>query len=503
MWRIAPLFAATLLCAQIDRVPVPRAPVAPFTISGSVVNSVTGEPLARALVHVSTGASVLTDALGAFRISGISGRFITVEAGRPGFETAGNPTSFNLDADKTGLALRLSPLAVIEGSISDPDGAPISKAHIVLLHTQIENGFRRTVEDRNVDTDDRGHYRLWNLRPGAYYLKTTGRPSALASLASLYRQTIEEPTYYGGGRDLASAHPFTVKAGDNIHAGITVSMRPAVHVRGVVTGRPNRLRPWFTLLAGDEQIGFSTFNFDQDTGVFDIVGVLPGSWTLRASLGTEFRGETQITVGNSDLDGVTLAPNPPVDLSWSARLITSPRPAFCAVQLHPSAPEVNAKEQVFHGLFPGVYIPEVRCDSSYIAAASWGTQNLLLDPQIRIEAGSSPSPILIEARRGGGKLSGSFPTLSGDPPWTAALLVPKFSGFPLVSNSMNAAGAGAYRIDYIAPGDYTLYAVANINELEYRNPQVLKSLTGGAAIHIEDGQETKYDLTKFDIGGAP
>jgi hypothetical protein len=33
------------------------------------------------------------------------------------------------------------------------------------------------------------------------------------------------------------------------------------------------------------------------------------------------------------------------------------------------------------------------------------------------------------------------------------------------------------------------YAFANINDVEYRNPEFLKTLTGGVAVQVEDGSE--------------
>jgi hypothetical protein len=57
------------------------------TVSGTVVNSVTGLPIARVLVELDVPSSryTMTDANGAFRFEGVAEGSVKLEAERPGF----------------------------------------------------------------------------------------------------------------------------------------------------------------------------------------------------------------------------------------------------------------------------------------------------------------------------------------------------------------------------------------------------------------------------------
>ena len=49
----------------------------------------------------------------------------------------------------------------------------------------------------------------------------------------------------------------------------------------------------------------------------------------------------------------------------------------------------------------------------------------------------------------------------------------------------------------LAPGNYVVYEVPDgrLSGLEFRNPAVLRTLTGGIAVRIEDGKTTEITLT--------
>jgi hypothetical protein len=49
---------------------------------------------------------------------------------------------------------------------------------------------------------------------------------------------------------------------------------------------------------------------------------------------------------------------------------------------------------------------------------------------------------------------------------------------------------------FLAPGDYTAYAFSEWQQVEFRNPGFLQTLSGGESVRIEDGKETKVSITK-------
>ena len=190
------------------------------SLSGVVVNSATGEPVKRALVQIMRNQRVyvttdhplsppvsrtaFTDASGLFRFDAVPEGDYTCIAQKPEFVPDAERTA-ECKAPAQSLRLTLSPLGVITGRITDQDGLPLRAVNVYALSTHIEDGLRVTRTDRNVTTDDRGMYRLWNLAPGKYYIKASG---FAATTATYIGDTSPAPngesfptTYFGGGKN--------------------------------------------------------------------------------------------------------------------------------------------------------------------------------------------------------------------------------------------------------------------------------------------------------------
>ncbi len=165
-----------------------------FSITGTVANSKTGEPIPRALVTAGrlvtlegpsrtdfskpfpSGGTAFTDAGGRFQITGLSEGEYTISAKKPEFtvvEADRNELSsaIQLKSSVNNVQLKLAPLGVITGTITDQDGLPLPGISVLGLSSQITDGIRHIKSDRTATTDDRGVYRFWNLAPGQYYLK--------------------------------------------------------------------------------------------------------------------------------------------------------------------------------------------------------------------------------------------------------------------------------------------------------------------------------------------
>ena len=75
--------AATICISQVSAGPQPVAQSQ--TVSGQVVNSITGEPIARARVQVGTQQAALTDHDGHFEFDNISDEPAYASASKPGY----------------------------------------------------------------------------------------------------------------------------------------------------------------------------------------------------------------------------------------------------------------------------------------------------------------------------------------------------------------------------------------------------------------------------------
>jgi hypothetical protein len=176
---------------------------------------------------------------------------------------------------------------------------------------------------------------------------------------------------------------------------------------------------------------------------------------------------------------------------------------FCTVQLRagrePTGILGSAQSDFsIPSVFAGKYDVELNCQGGYVSSAVFGTSDLLTEHTITVVAGTSPPPIEITMKSGGGSLHGTL-TCATAKVGCAVLLVPMFpSPGPIVTWPRDEeTSKDTLEISQVelAPGDYTAFAVADPANLEYRNPAVLRGLTGGVGFRIEAGKTTEITVT--------
>src|SRR5262249_25892410 len=136
---------------------------------------------------------------------------------------------------------------------------PLRGVNILALSARIEDGTRVTHADRNVSTDDRGLFRLWNVQVGKYFLKAAGIQGGTYTYSGdttpqLFANESFSPVYYGGAQLMDSAAPLTVAAGAELRADFSLKMQPSYKIRGTVANFVPRQRAVFQLLSGDEDV---------------------------------------------------------------------------------------------------------------------------------------------------------------------------------------------------------------------------------------------------------
>jgi hypothetical protein len=141
--------------------------VQPARIEGQIVSATTGEPLKKASVRLNpnfqptpngptpTAYAIATEADGKFVFNDISPGTYTLSATRTGFvaqsygsRTPGmNPTPLKLDAgqEMKGIAIKLTPQAMIYGRVVDEDDEPMSGVNIQAMRWAFSNGKKRLV----------------------------------------------------------------------------------------------------------------------------------------------------------------------------------------------------------------------------------------------------------------------------------------------------------------------------------------------------------------------
>jgi hypothetical protein len=419
-----------------------------------------------------------------------------------------------LTSSVTGVQIKLAPLGVIEGKVVDQDGEPVRGVSVSAYIVNVFGGVRSMSIIRTAATNDQGHFRIWNLNPGKYYVKATGKSGGTYMYigdASGHYDSTEAfvPIYFGGARDLESATPIVVGAGTEVRADFTLAFEPSFKIRGALQNFSPHEHVAFEIFQGDEDVSASRVTLNGTDGRFEIQDVTDGTYTLRATQLQKARGETTVTVKGGNIEGVSIALFPSIIVRGVVQVVGAQPKAenseSCTVMLfRPGSPNSMVMQQGKNGeftipnVFTGQYRVDIDCTGGYATSAQSGSIDLLSTPRITVEPGVAPAPIEINLKPGGGTVKGKL-AIDPKPTQGGILLVPTFSAstgptFMTVGNWLGAPDASNFELRYLAPGDYIVYAFSTARDVEYRNPAFLQSLTGGVPVHIDDAQTTEVTI---------
>jgi protocatechuate 3,4-dioxygenase beta subunit len=196
----------------------------PAEVTGRVVSSLNGQPLAGALVTLrgtdDAGQTYIceTGSNGRFSITGVVPGTYEANPAKDGYgPKAGatrSPKDFppvTVEAGKpvAPLDLRMVPEGVIAGRIVDSDGVPARRSFIELLQYGYSGGKRQLRIVHGTQTDDRGEYRFFYIAPGKYFLRARPGPQRqFVGRGERVGTGLEEGgvvTYYPGSADAARA----------------------------------------------------------------------------------------------------------------------------------------------------------------------------------------------------------------------------------------------------------------------------------------------------------
>ena len=203
------------------------------TINGQVVNSVSGEPIARARVQVGTQQAVLTDHDGRFEFDDVSEDSAYAFASKPGYFAEDRAVL----AQGESITLRLVPEAILFGTITDQNGQPVQDLRVQLSKLEVHNGLRRWQPMQSTITSVEGKFRFAELQAGQYSLATSFRIEGLAEAASsvaFVPVTFPPPTGDGIRGSL------TLAPGDHVEANASAAMEKLYPVSGVINGMAPR-----------------------------------------------------------------------------------------------------------------------------------------------------------------------------------------------------------------------------------------------------------------------
>ena len=346
-------------------------------------------------------------------------------------------------------------------------------------------------------------------------------------------EELQVPVYYPGTTDAAGATRIDLRSGgsaDGIDISVAAGSIRTHRVRGIVTANGQSVAGAQVLAiphTSDPSIVIASDRSNPD-GTFEISGVVPGSYFVFAD-NRGMTGGVAIQVGDANVDNVAIAVTSGFRLSGRiivdgrSRTGGDPNVANLRVTLRrdpdilgmPSAgpsfspPPAADGSFVLEGVASGDFrvtlgrpgpSPSLPQDA-YIKSMRMGTADVL---ENGLHLSSQPrDPLEIVIGANGGSITGMVVNTRREPvPGIAVVVVPdlpdrsKSDRYKRVSSD----GSGRFRVQDLAPGDYTLFAWEDIEEGAWHDPDVIRAYEGrGTSVRIREGSDESVQLTAIAV----
>jgi hypothetical protein len=547
------LVAASIFCAQANLAAPCAAQETPATypVAGVVENSLTREPIARALVESNQDA-VLTDSNGHFELHlplGVAR--ITVR--RPGYEggTFGVRETMHIvkvSPNTSPLTFYLTPSAGITGHVALSSGDDASGLQFMLYRKRIVDGRSRWMQEGNEVTRSDGALRFPSLEASAsYVLCSTPSPDHMRTIGPNAPASGYPAACYPGGADLASAmaSPLRLAPGQQAQMEISLAQQPFYPVTISVAGSTARpgvpqvfdrsARPMSFAMRSDQNGSFelplpngSYYAEVRSWGPsessyasrdFTVSGA-PVSLSLVPTptrrITVEVHTEFTVSPDRGPSPAIHMGPvvrgdrssEPPVNLN----LIPANKPlaGTFGVNLRPPQGSSDSNLYEMDAPEPGTYWIEASRYDSYVSSITSGATDLLREPLV-ISAGSGAQPIEITLRNDVGwlKLSAATPpaATSADSSGAGDLSPVSFYCIPLSPNQKHLYQA-AVQAPFqettslpLPPGSYLILAFEKEHEIDLDDPDAMSRLAAqGRTVTIQPSATTEIQMDPISTG---
>jgi hypothetical protein len=542
------LLPLLVLFGFVQQAAVPPAPPAAsatpsaFRISGTVIDAVSGQPLASAVVAIDSsnppnspnspdstrvegtaadGSFVFADVLPGKYVLSARHRgyiaqtyqqhesFTTAIAVGPGFESEN-------------LIFGLRPSASISGEIADESNDRIRHAEVMLFHETFAGGKRRTLLIQQTLTDDEGHYHFGHLIRGTYFVGVSAQPwyaqhnvrhqvkqenqdGVIGALQPLTEQNqildvVYPVSFFVNASDLAGAAAITLRSGDTEIADFRMRPVPALHLLVKTSaadpgqGEQVQVRqPVAESSSVPIPVGFTQVA----PGLVEVTGVPPGSIHLGVNTphGNEWTRRSQSVQVSSDAEIDATQNGSSVVVSGVLKMEDAsplPQPARVMLRSFANGPAFNTtvsatgefsfkNNPVETGEYELIIIEPQALFIRKLTSSGAKTSGRSLEI-----ATAQDVNVTITAVRGTAKVTGI--ALKKDKPAPGAMIV--LAPLDLKSNPVlfrrdQADSDGTFELNLVVPGRYTLMAIEDGWDLEWADPDVLqKYIAGGESVQI-------------------
>ena len=323
---------------------------APHTVRGTVVNSVTGEPIYRALVQIGGQYAMLTDHEGHFEFDGVTLSGDSSVGDEAGILFAGPLQSLHgrstpatpLPSPTRELIVKLVPEAIISGTVTGQDGNPLEGIPVQLKTLAIQDGLSRWRPRQQTRTNSEGQYRFAELEAGKYEVTTGFHTEGLAdSQASLGYIPARYPP--AGGGSSSSETAIVLKPGDHAVADLNPDVEKLFPVTGTITGYGESRGVAFRVETASGEEFTPTARFTPRNGEFRVM--LPGgSYQVTATAYMRqgpIEARREVTVPQGPVAGISFAMEPYATIPVDVEVDTVNQPSDGTGQAGASAPQTT------------------------------------------------------------------------------------------------------------------------------------------------------------------
>jgi hypothetical protein len=523
------------------------------TVHGTVVNAITHEPIARALVtSAADHAAMLTDGEGNFEFTrpetagnALGGDFgsnqahprqpgpsgsLWLTARKPGFLDRPSEAGQIQAVPGGEVTISLTPEAVIKGRVVLSTGDPALGIGVQIYSRQVQQGALRWLLSGQTLTNSNGEFRFAELSPGSYKIVTRelmdDDPADKVPGGQSYGFA---PVYYPGVADFASAATIQLAAGGDYEADLSVARQPYYPVSIPLTNR--EANGGVTVSVSVQGHRAPEYSLSYNAGKHEIAGLMPnGNYLVEAATfgQSSATGVVNLSVAGAPAEGagLELVRNGSVHFrvtdefsrnsTGSASDAGTARGPQAYLQVRAEAADdfafqSSASLRPSHGpgddspviddLPPGRYWLRITSSRGYVAEATLGGIDLLHQP-FSVAPGSS-TPIDIAMRDDYAEIDGTVadPSASTDPTAEAAPLRAFVYCVPLPDSAgqfqqLGVNSKGNFSSQTMPPGTYRLMAFGSPQpNLPYRDAEAMRAYDSvGQVVRLGAGRKTNVQL---------
>jgi hypothetical protein len=479
---------------------------APGNVSGQVINAVTGQPVARALVRLNDRA-VLADHDGKFEFDQSTEASGNVMVIKPGFSSSADsaPPNIFLQGNQLAAPLRLLlyPEALLTGTLLAPDGSPLQGIMVSARRSLYDEMGHRVSNAGQTQTDSHGDFRL-PVPGGSYRIETSYVPRDRNTGLAVLPVVVPDE----GSSD--TSEEIRIHSGEQQH----FDLRPAVRGTHRVTASVDRGMGFVRMTARASNGSMLRINSASNGPGETTVELPQGTYTLmarRINGDSPEEAETTVTVPDHDISGVVLrfspVPSVPVELSIDGDSTSdNSQPALTQFNLvlvndHPDLEQdgstIRLSNVANRGFSftasPGSYQLAGRISGGwYVKSVSNGASDVLQQGLV-VAPGGGGTTLRVVVSNQTGSLQGTV-RLNGTPGSCWVYLIPTTPGaqaFFLVHSNAE----GAYTNSHLPPGSYQAIAFEGRHSANYRDASALEPFAAQVrSITVNVGDKATLDL---------